>query len=642
MKKTMFLVAAAMSSSFAFSQDSSATKKLDEVIVTATKTEIKQSQTGKVVIVIDRGTLQRSAGKTIAEVLNYQAGIFVNGANSSLGTNQDLYLRGASTGKTLILIDGTPVSDASQIGNFFDLNNLNVDQVERIEILKGAQSTLWGSDAVAGIINIITKKSSITKLAPVLSVAYGSYNTFRGNAGISGTINKLSYLLNYGNVNSKGFSSALDTTGTNNFDKDGFKQNTGLAKIGYKFTNALNAEYRLSYAKYKTDIDAGAFKDDKDYRYQSSNLTNSLAVNYKASNYSLHFLQSLTQAKRNLIDDSASVGGFAKYARGNYEGGMAVSDLYGDVKLNAHFSLVAGAQYLTQNTSQSYTSISSFGPFSTVPVNKDTTDAHNISGYASVLFLNENGLHAEAGVRVNNSSLYGTNTTYSFNPAYNINGNTKVFINISSAYKIPSLYQLYSEYGNTALNPEKSKNYELGVQTTNTAINSSFRMVAFKRDIKDVIVFYTDANYNSQYINRDEQHDYGFEIESNIRLGKTGNWQTNATYVDGDGIENDIKVKNLYRRPNFTFNSTLTLAPVKNLVLAPSFRFVGTRTKGEFDAGPQQMPQYYTIDFYTSYTIAQKANFFIDLRNITNQKYTDVPGYTTRSFNMMGGVQLSF
>lgn len=168
------------------------------------------------------------------------------------------------------------------------------------------------------------------------------------------------------------------------------------------------------------------------------------------------------------------------------------------------------------------------------------------------------------------------------------------------------------------------------------------RLVAFKRDIKDVIVFFTDQNFNSQYINRDEQHDYGFEIESSVAIGKIGQWVSNATYVDGDGENANVKIKNLYRRPNFTFNSSLTVEPVKGLTLAPNFRFVGTRAKGQFDAGPALMPQYYTLDFYAAYQFAKQFRVFTDLRNITDQQYFDIPGYNSRAANYTVGVSAQF
>jgi vitamin B12 transporter len=182
----------------------------------------------------------------------------------------------------------------------------------------------------------------------------------------------------------------------------------------------------------------------------------------------------------------------------------------------------------------------------------------------------------------------------------------------------------------------------LGIQTFTNNNKNSLRITGFKRDIKDLIIFYTDPiTYASKYINRDEQHDYGFEVESSISIGKIGNWTNNFTYVDGAGKNNNVHVKNLYRRPNFTMNSVLTLQPTKSFTIIPSFRFVGTRMKGQYDAGPAQMPQNYTIDCYLGYEFAKHFRGFIDFRNITNQQYFDVVGYNSRKFNVMTGLSFS-
>ena len=645
MKKKIFIAAAVFFSSQSYAQQTLPAQAedsttMDEVVVTATKTQIKQSQTGKVVTVINQATLQRSAGKTLTEILNYQAGVFVNGANNNLGNNQDYYLRGAATSNTLILLDGVPVADPSYISSYFDLNNINPAQVERIEILKGAQSTLWGSDAVAGVINIITKKGGAKKLSSNAMLSYGSYNTFKANAGVDGSLDKFTYNLQYGYTNSKGFSSAHDSTGIKNFDDDKFIQNSIQANLGYSFTNKMAVRYSSNYGKYNTGLDAGAFKDDKDYTNENSNFINSLALTYTGKKATINFVNTDINTKRLLIDDSASRGGFSTYARGKYKGYSFVSELFGNINLAKNLSLLAGLQRIANKTSQSYLSLSSYGPFETAL--GDSAKTSNYAAYTSLSLLGYHNFNIEAGVRYNNHSIYGNNVTWSFNPSYNIDENTRVFVNLSSAYRVPSLYQLYSEYGNKDLQPEKSNNYEIGVQSLSNNKKNSLRLVAFKRDIKNVIVFYTDQNYFSQYINRDEQHDYGFEIENNIAIGKTGQWVTNLTYVDGDGKTGNAKVKNLYRRPNFTFTSSLTVEPVKGLTLMPSFRFVGNRLKGEYDAGPAVMPQNYTIDFYAAYHFAKQFRVFADMRNITDQKYFDIPGYNSRMANFTVGVSAQF
>lgn len=615
---------------------------LDEVIVTATKTAIKQSQIGKVVTVIDQATIRRNIGKTVSEILNYQADIFINGANNSLGTNQDVYFRGANTGNVLIMIDGVPVIDASQINNSFDLNSINPSQIERIEILKGAQSTLWGSDAVAGVINIITKKGGTKAISPNVLLSYGSYKTFRGNAGVSGKLKDFTYNLNYSHTGSKGFSAAYDSTGNNGFDNDGFKQNNFQANLGYRLSQKISVKGLVQAGKYTADIDAGAFTDDRDYTSENKHKLYSLGFEYKASKFDLNFVNTLEKSKRELTDDSTNVGGFSKYAHGFYDAATFISDLYGNLKFSDKASLVIGVQGIYQNTDQGYLSISSYGPYKSA-LGKDSAKIHHYSAYASFLLTNLSGFNNEIGFRYNKHSIYGSNATFSINPSFNIDDNTRVFLNISSGYKIPTLYQLYSEAGNKDLKPEQSTNYELGVQVFSNDKKNSFRVLGFKRDIKNLIVYYSDpVTYAARYINRDKQKDYGFEFESNISLDKIGNWINNLTYVDGTGENDNVKIKNLFRRPNFTFNSTLTVQPVKGLTLSPSFRFVGTRLKGPYDAGPDLMPQYYTIDMYAAYNFIKQCRFFVDCRNITNQQYFDVPGYNSRGFNFMAGISADF
>ena len=153
MKKKILWVTAVIISSHLSAQEDS-TKNLDALVVTATKSIIKQSQTGKVVSVIDQATLQRNAGKSLTEILNYQVGVYVNGANNALGTNQDIFLRGASSGNTLILIDGIPVNDPSLISNSFDLNTLfkgsgRVENQAYPEQRKNIAGT-WGSARCGG------------------------------------------------------------------------------------------------------------------------------------------------------------------------------------------------------------------------------------------------------------------------------------------------------------------------------------------------------------------------------------------------------------------------------------------------------------------------------------------------------------
>ena len=162
-KEMMFVSAILISSQLTAQNDSSSYKSLDEVVLTANKYPQKQSTTGKVLTVISRQTLEQNYARTLTQVLNEQAGLVINGSQNALGTNQTVFMRGATTANTLILVDGVPANDPSGISSEFDLNHFSIDQIERVEILKGAQSVLYGSDAVAGVINIITRKQNANK-----------------------------------------------------------------------------------------------------------------------------------------------------------------------------------------------------------------------------------------------------------------------------------------------------------------------------------------------------------------------------------------------------------------------------------------------------------------------------------------------
>lgn len=619
---------------------------LNPVIVTANKFEQKQQETGKVLTVITQEQLRRNSGRQLSEVLNEQTGIFINGANNTLGANQSISLRGASGANTLILVDGVPVNDASGITSEFDISYININQVERIEILKGAQSTLYGSDAVAGVINIITKKKGVKPIGAYASLAAGSYGTFNGAAGINGNNKGFQYNAGYTYVHTNGFSSAYDSTGKGNYDKDGYTQHSVNASIGYDEGKAFSIRGFARYTMFKAGIDEGAFTDDNNYNLNDKNLQLGATAGYKFGKSKLTFNYQYNKVDRSYVDDSTEYFGATIYQSGRYKGYSHFAEVYGNFYLGKNINLVAGIDYRYNSTEQSSKYFYAGADYSSAPIGKDSANTNQGGAYASLILHDLSGINVEVGGRVNNHSVYGWNGTYSINPSYNINQHFKVFVNVASAYRVPSLYQLYSSYGNRNLKPEQSQSYEGGVQYTNKMFTA--RAVAFARNIDDVIYFYTDPQtYASQYINADRQRDNGFELEATANICKAFSVSANYTYTDGkihttsDFTGKDTSLFNHYRVPRNLLNVQLNFTPIKELYIGLHLRAVSSHEEPAYMTPPTVVKGYYTLNLQAQYSIVKQVQLFVDLNNLTDQKYFDVRGYNTRRFNAMGGVRVN-
>ena len=631
-----------LASATSYAQDS--VKTLNEVIVTATKSPIKQSETGKVVDVITQEQLQKNAGKTLGEILNQQPGLIINGADNNLGTNQTVYMEGASSGNTLILLDGVPLYDASGITSEFDLNNFALDNIEKIEILKGAQSTLYGSDAVAGVINIISKKGAEKPFNLNINHSMGSYHTYNDAVSISGSNGKgQTYFVSYNKVYSQGFSSAYDSTWKGNFDKDGFNQD--VVQLNYGFQPFKKTSVRLfgKYNNNRSDVDAGAFIDDKDYTNHNDNTIAGTSVDYKLDRGFIRFQYSYNRFNRRLLDDSGYTNIFENYARGKYYGTSNYAELYTNLNLNKNIEFLAGIDYIRNSTTQSYISLPDYG-YPSLPISADSAKTNQVSTYASFILKTNNGFHTELGGRWNHHSIYGSNFTYSFNPFFLIKSHYKIFANISSAYRAPSLYQLYSQYGNRDLKPEQSVTYEAGLQYYSTRINA--RVMGFARNISDVLYFYTDpVTYSSKYINADKQKDYGIETEATINLSSSFSAALNYTYVDGKIATKDFSGKdtsyfNLYKRPKSVLNVSLNYQVTKELFLSTQIKTVSKAFEPQYMGPNYELKSYYTLGFYGQYLFNKNFSVFADFQNVTDQKYFVTRGYTTKGFNMTGGVKM--
>lgn len=649
MKKKIFIAAALFFSINAIAQDS--TKTLNEIIVSANKFANKTSLTGKVVTIITREQIEKSGSKDLPQLLTEQGGVFINGANSNPGKDKSIYLRGAKVDYTLITVDGVPLYDPSGIGSNFDIRLLSIDNIERIEILKGSQSTLYGSDAMAGVINIITLKPNVGGGGISGMFSYGSYNTRKGNVNLSGSKEKLDYNISYSFVKSDGINEATDTLNTQS-DNDQYAQYNLYESFTYKPNRNIKMQPYLRYAKFKQDYDQGAFTDELDLNSTNNNIQLGISNEFKFGKINLKLLYNYNNNNRVYVDDSTlSSNGFDLYSKGVYKGKEHFADAYVFYPINSKFNFTGGLDYRSSNSDQSFRSIGYFGPYVS-ELGKDSLHQQQIGVYGSLVVNAKSGFNAEAGARFNNHSAYGSNVVFNLNPSFLLSEKWKFFANISSAYKTPTLYQLYSEYGNKKLKPETALTMEGGFQYFSKNNKYNGRLVVYNRKAKDAIVFFYDYNtYASFYINQDEQNDYGIELESDLKLSKSTYLKFNYAFVDGNITTTvngkDTSYFNLIRRPNSTMGLYLSNKINKRLYARAGMMYVGKRTDITYDAFYNaievNLNAYVLLDFYAEYSFPKsKFKLFADVRNLTNTQYSEVYGFNTLGMNTVFGIRTDF
>lgn len=623
--KSFMCVALCLMSCNIFAQeDSTRPTSLNEVVVTATRFAKKMTETGKVVTVINRLDIDRNTGKDLAQLLNDEGGMIVNSAYSNPGKDKSIFLRGAKTDYTLILLNGIPVSDPSGVGGAFDLRMFPLEQIERIEILKGAQSTLYGSDAIAGVINIITRKAAGKPFGLYGGIAAGSYNTWRANAGISGTAEGSSYNIGFTHYKTSGFSEATDTAAVKTFDKDGFVQNAFNADFDVRLFKGMHLKPYFRYTHSKGDYDGGSFTDGPG-KYTAQLITTGTQAQYQFLNGSVTAFYDYDEISRSFADNWGSY---------PYAGNKKTVELFANYGVGKHLQLLAGIHYNKQKMNDN----------TATPPNPEVTLT---SPYASVFLKNVGGFNLEVGGRYNKHSKYGENFTYNISPSFTVHQSVKLFVNYATAFKAPTLTSLYGAYGaNPDLKPEKSATLEAGIQTS-LAKKFDWRVVYFTRETKDIIIY----GPNFQVVNLDLQKDHGVEIEPTLYLTRQLRVKISYAYVDGKVTtqknDKDTTYSNLIRRPKHSMSLNIGYQFTKHLFASTQISHFSKRSdlffnNSTFEQEPVSLSPYSLWNAYAEYSFANnRIKLFADVKNITNTKFTEIYGYATQGFNMTGGIRIA-
>lgn len=587
--------------------------QLDEVTVTDSRFERLVSKTGRSVTLLTSKDIEPFLGGTFADLLTNQVGIHINGAQSHPGSQLSYFIRGGNNRQVLVLIDGVPVSDPTQIENDFDLRTIDLSSIESVEIIRGAASSLYGSAAATAVIKITTNRPKQQSLSGSIRTIYGTNNdkwdfpiepNFQtrqlqfalGNATHAGSIS-------LSDQRTMGMSSVFGTE-----DDSTAKQN-----LSAQYQLQLSSEFRLNTI-FTKDYFSSEYDDsfplmDADNHFTSE--SQRVVIQPKWTGESSSFVGRVSWA----TSSRDFVSSFPMYFEGD------VIDLEGvfSTKLSKKLKGLIGFNHKQQKAKFS-----------------EKISADLMDYFVNVLYESNGLFEAQAGARLSEHSTYGSNWTFHINPSLNFDFNAvdlRFHTSLSTAFIAPSLYKLFdTNSGNQTLKPETNQSLEFGGSLL-FPNGGQFQLVYFGRNHQN-FVDYDMTTFRYANVTRDFGV-HGTEFLCRYPFTDRLLLQTNYTYTqheEGEGL----------RIPKHKVNAIFRQQFNTNTQLLTSIQFVGDRD----DLAGQDLvvlSSYWLLDLRISHQLSQPGvSLFGSIENVFDADYEEIRGYTTRGRNLSVGVSYAF
>ena len=615
--------------------------ELSEVVVSDTKFEQNKEKSGKVIEVISAMDLEKKSGQNLATVLSQIAGVEINGNQSANGKNLGYYIRGGKNRQILILIDGIPVTDASGISLEYDLRLLPVEQIEKIEVMKGAASTLYGTGAATGIISITLKKGSKKTMQGNAYVNIGSNNTsdnhkykgqdFNQGFSVNGNNNKINYFAGLNSTETKGMSQIAG----GNYEPDSFSRQNILAKLGYKATQKLSLDFFGNYDRIKNNFDLAfdntGFDDTEINKTTSEQFRFGFAPKFKYNKGEFNLNSSFNKVTRDYYEYDSYTSA-TQYSL--FKSRSVIADAFNKLNFFTDFFLIIGTEF-------QFHDMATASPYGSL--DKEKTKFNMIDPYVTLVYTSPFGLNINVGARQNVHSEYGSHLVYNFNPSYNFKTSftLKVLASYSTAYITPSLYQLYSEYGNTHLMPEENRTVEAGFETQLFNKKVKLNAVGFYRDEMNSFGFYFDnITFDSYYINLDGSSK-AKGVEAEFTLDLTTKLRVNGNYTF---TQVDKALDRLI--PKHKINAGLDFQATSRSFFNVSYQYFDARNDAFFDGisfatTTVKLGSYQLLNATAKYElIKSRLMIFGSVTNIFNEVFVENIGYSTRGRNFKMGLTI--
>jgi len=614
-------------------------QEMDKIVVSANRSETALHEVGSSITVITREEIEQRQKPFVLDLLRTVPSVDVVQQGGPGGLTY-VGIRGDKPEHTLVLMDGVRMNDPASTGGSFDFSTLTTDNIERIEILRGPQSTLYGSDAIGGVINIITRRGT-GKPAGFVSAEGGSFGTALEKAALGGGIGILNYSLGLSRQDTSGISSAAERLG--NHETDGYHATSVSTRLGISPVRNFDFDCIVRYVNSKADLDngGGAGMDDPNYIVRSEQAIVrgqgrlSLFQDFWEQTLGISF----SNLDRKFRNDTDALHPY-DLERGTYHGESLAVDWQNTLRLHKTNTLILGLETREEKARTDYYSGSFYGPYSSVfPGESDRITGYYLQDRISLW----DSWFTTLGVRLDDHSRFGTETTYRFTSSYILKQTgTRFKGSYGTGFKAPSLYQLYAPiYGNQALQPEKSTGWDIGVEQALLSGRVELGATWFSNDFEDLIEFDSSA---SRYRNTAKAESYGVELTATVTPTDDLTLQAGYTWTKTKDKATGLE---LLRRPEdkFSFDANYRFNKKGNVNLEVAY--VGKRHDNYFDpltyaTTRVELGGYLLVNLAASYDITRWLQLFARIDNLFDREYEEAYGYGTPGISAYGGVKVSF
>lgn len=613
------------------------TSTLKEVVVTANRVDVPLQDVTSSSTVITLTELEQKQAGTVLDAIQSVPGVDI-AQTGQPGETASVYIRGTNPEHTLVLFDGIPLNDPIGAPGSYDyLDGLSLDDVKQIEVIRGPQSTLWGSNAIGGVINIIPQ-SGPSPLGGSVLVEGGSYGTSHEAASAHGGDNGGYFNVDVSHFNTSGFP-ALEAQygGTVN---NGDDNNTASLGVGSNLTSNLQENILVRYSQSNTSIDADnenfVLGDDPDYFALQKQFMAASHTDWKLLDGSWEQILTASFADDNRLFNGVSNPYNTYFEQGNFDGQTAQINWQNNIRLAKEETVVVGIQgqqqWAISNDTNGYSDVTGSAFTSVVPETTVQTASAFIESQTSI----EDNFFFNLGGRWDDHSQYGVHTTYQAGLAYVVPDlNTKLKANYGTGFLAPSLYQLYAPtYGNASLLPETSVGYDIGFEQPigkDLTVGASY----FDNDLTNLIQFV------NTYSNVGQARSYGVESFVEFKGVKNLDIKGNYTY---DNAQDLIANVPLLRRPQNKASGDVDYQ-LDAAGLGASLIYVGNSFDENFVTGSGNivpLASYFLVNLRASYQVNSQVKLFARVDNLFNQYYEEAFGYTTPGLSVYGGTKVSF